>query len=65
MGVGAFVFTILQYYFFGAYASKTGALVRKDYFKALVSQEMLFHDDKTSGKGYSNIMSSFFQQCKF
>mmetsp|Transcript_61083 Transcript_61083/g.74875 ORF Transcript_61083/g.74875 Transcript_61083/m.74875 type:complete len:635 (+) Transcript_61083:29-1933(+) len=49
MGVGAFVFTLLQYYFWSVYGIKVAINVRKDYFEAILAQEMAYHDKRTSG----------------
>jgi len=50
MGLGAGIFTILQYYFWGTYGTRVAMDVRSEWFTALMQQDITFHDKETSGK---------------
>jgi ABC-type multidrug transport system fused ATPase/permease subunit len=48
MGVASFILHMLQYFFWGTYGTLVSIDVRKEYFNALVHQEISFHDEETS-----------------
>ncbi|ETO10203.1 hypothetical protein RFI_27174, partial [Reticulomyxa filosa] len=50
LGLGAFLFTTLQYGFWGTYGSKVGIAVRKEYLRAALRQDITFHDKETAAK---------------
>eukprot|EP01084_Bolivina_argentea_P055709 102084_1 len=49
LGLGAFIFTIMQFVFWGYYGAHIGVAVRKDYFWILMQQEVGYHDIENSG----------------